>query len=351
MQTVIFGLLIVVVLGLTTVIFLMLRKKPENRTDSLLLLQEQLNALNQTLDSKLAESNRTLQTQFNQSARIISEVYEKLGQVDQATKQVIGHTEKLETLENILKNPKQRGILGEFLLENLLQNILPANQWQKQYNLGRDENTGKDLIVDAVIFVDKNKIIPIDSKFSLENYNRLAQEQNQDKKQELEKALIQDLKNRIEETAKYIQPAKNTLNFALMFIPADGVYSDLLDNKVGGAIRANTRDLIEYAHEKRVTIVSPTTFYAFLMTILEGLRAFKIEKFAQEIKQRVELLSKHIGSYEEYLKKMGNNLGATVSAYNSAYKEFNKIDKDAAKITGGKAGAEPKLIDKPLNEE
>ncbi|MDP2926996.1 MAG: DNA recombination protein RmuC [bacterium] len=349
MSEIILFVLVLIVLALVGTIVLLLRKKPVEKNEALTLLQQQMGQLSQTLDTRLAESNQTIQNQFNQSAKIISEVYEKLGQVDQATKQVIGHTEKILTLENILKNPKQRGILGEFLLENLLKNILPAGQYQKQYNLGTDEATGKELIVDAVIFADK-KIIPIDSKFSLENYNRLAQEQSPERREELEKSFSQDLKNRIDETSKYVQPQKGTMDFALMFIPADGVYSDLLDGRVGGALKSSGRDLIDYAHEKRVTIVSPTTFYAILMTILQGLRGFKIEKFAQEIKEKVELLSKHLGSYEEYMKKLGNNLGTTVSAYNNAYKEFGKIDKDIAKITDGKPQADVKQLDKPLED-
>jgi DNA recombination protein RmuC len=337
--------LVALVLVLAGIVFLLWRR---GQNEALNLLQQQINHLSQTIDSRLEQSNRSLQGQFNQSAKIISEVYEKLGQVDQATKQVIGHTEKILTLENILQNPKQRGILGEFLLENLLKNILPAGQYQKQYSLGRDD-AGRELVVDAVIFADK-KVIPIDSKFSLENYNRLAQEQNPTRREELEKLFLQDLKNRIEETAKYVKPESQTMDFALMFIPADGVYADLLDGRVGGALKSSSRDLLEYAHEKKVVIVSPTNFYAILMTILQGLRGFKIEKFAQEIKERVELLSRHLNGYEEYLKKLGVNLGAAVSAYNQAYKEFGKVDKDVAKITGGKSETEVKQLEKPLEE-
>ena len=190
-------------------------------------------------------------------------------------------------------------------------------------------------IVDAVVFV-KEKIIPIDSKFSLENYNRIVVEKDPIRREELEKAFKNDLKNRIDETSKYIKPKENTMDFAFMFIPAEGIYYDLLINKVG-AVKINTSDLIEYAFkEKHVIIVSPTSFLAYLQTVLQGLRALKIEESAMEIRKRVEDLGKHLLAYDEYFKKLGNNLSTTVNSYNTAYKELNKIDKDVVRITDGK---------------
>ena len=204
-------------------------------------------------------------------------------------------------------------------------------------------------IVDAVVFV-KEKIIPIDSKFSLENYNRIVVEKDETRKEELEKAFKADLKNRIDETSKYIKPKENTMDFAFMFIPAEGIYYDLLINKVG-AVKINTSDLIEYAFkEKHVIIVSPTSFLAYLQTVLQGLRALKIEESAKEIRQRVEELGKHILAYDEYMKKLGNSLSTTVNSYNTAYKEFNKMDKDVMRITDGKRQIEPLLIEKPNSD-
>ena len=205
-------------------------------------------------------------------------------------------------------------------------------------------------IVDAVVFV-KEKIIPIDSKFSLENYNRIVVEKDPIRREELEKAFKNDLKNRIDETSKYIKPKENTMDFAFMFIPAEGIYYDLLINKVG-AVKINTSDLIEYAFkEKHVIIVSPTSFLAYLQTVLQGLRALKIEESAMEIRKRVEDLGKHLLAYDEYFKKLGNNLSTTVNSYNTAYKELNKIDKDVVRITDGEKQIEPILIDKPKGEE
>jgi len=344
-------LISVLAVGLVVAIFLLLRKKPQDKNESLLMLQQQINYLGQAMDSRLAESSKANQTQSNQIARILSEVSGKLAQLDSTNKQVVDHTEKILELESIFRNPKQKGIVGEFLLENLLKNVLPAGQYLIQHKLGIDENTGKELIVDAVMLVDKNKMIPIDAKFSADNYNRIVNEKDPRQREELEKLFIQDLKNRIDETAKYVQPTKGTMDYALMFIPADRIYTDLLDNEVGGVIKSNTRNLIDYAHEKRVYIVSPTNFYVFLMTILQGLKNFRVSESTQEIIQRVKFLAKHIASYEEYLKKLGTNLGATVSTYNNAYKEFGKIDKDVARITEGKPKTDVKQLERPLNNE
>jgi len=201
-------------------------------------------------------------------------------------------------------------------------------------------------IVDAAVFV-RDKIIPIDSKFSIENYNRLTEEKDPVERERLEKTFKNDLKLRIDETAKYVKPGEGTMDFAFMFIPHEAIYYDLLVAQVG-AVKVNTRDLIEYAFkEKHVIIVSPTSFLAYLQTVLQGLKALQIEESAKEIKKRVEELGRHLITYEDFMNKIGKNLGTTVSAYNGASKEFKKIDKDVLRITGQGIDAEIALLDKP----
>lgn len=342
---IIISFLVVLLIGAGLVVFLLLkRKRPEQEKESpFAMLQQQLNQISQTLDSKLSESSRAMQAQFSQSFKVIRDVTEKLTKLDETNRQVVGFAEQLQSLENILTNPKQRGILGEYFLETVLKNVLPPNAYQMQYAF--DDGT----IVDAVVFL-KDKIIPIDSKFSLENYNRIVLEKDRIERSRLEKQFKIDLKNRIDETAKYIKPNKGTTDFALMYIPAEGIFYDLLVNRVG-AIKVNTRDLVEYAvRDRRVIIVSPTTFLAYLQTILQGLRALQIEESAKEIRKQVEKLSKHLISYEEYMRRLGNNLGTTVNAYNSAYKEFGKIDKDVMKITEGESKMQIQQLDKPTIE-
>jgi len=322
-----------------------LKNKPGDKTESLLLLQGQINELTRTIDSKLGESSKLIQRQFGESTKIIKEITQELTKVSEGHKQVMGVTDQLKNLQDILKNPKQRGVLGEYYLEALLKNIFSPGMYQMQYPLGKDEKTGKDLIVDAVIFIG-GKIVPVDSKFSLENYNRIAEEPDPNEKNRLEQIFVNDLKNRIEETAKYVKPSMGTMDFAFMFIPHEAIYYDLLIGQVG-AIKANTRNLIEYAAEKHVIIVSPTSFLAYLQTVLQGLRSLQIEESAKGIRKNVELLEKHLLAYGEYLQKLGKQLGTTVNTYNAASQEFKKVDKDVMKITGEAMNVEPIELEGP----
>ncbi len=304
--------------------------------------QQRLDNIQERLSKGLEHTQKTTFNQLQESSKLIADVTKQLTELGETNKQVLGFSEKMQSLEDILKNPKQRGILGEYYLETLLKNVLPPGSFQMQYAF-------KDgTIVDAVVFV-KDKVIPIDSKFSLENYNRIIDEKDKTEKEKLEKLFKSDLKNRIDETAKYVKQSEGTMDFAFMFIPHEAIYYDLLIAQVGG-IKVNTRDLIEYAFkEKRVIIVSPTSFLAYLQTVLQGLRALQIEDQAQEIRKGVEKLGKHLQSYDSYMQKLGNSMGTSVNMYNSAYKEFHKIDKDVYKITDGISGGEvmPVLVDKP----
>lgn len=306
-------------------------------------LNEKSGDMTKVLDAKLTESTRALQEQFGQSAKIVRDVTERLTKLDETNKQVLNFSDQLRNLQDILQNPKQRGILGEYFLDTLLKNVLPPGSYQMQYKFNDGE------IVDAVVKI-KDKLVPIDSKFSLENYNRLAESHDANERKTLEKAFVNDLKMRIQETAKYIRPAEDTLDFAFMFIPSEAIYYDLLVNKIG-AITEETENLIQRAANKyHVIIVSPTSFLAYLQTVLEGLRAMQIEESAKEIRKNVEQLAKHLTSYDTYMQKLGQHLGTSINAYNQAYKEFKKVDKDVLKIAevGGKV--EPLELEKPKEE-
>lgn len=311
---------------------LQLRKKEEKKDDGqgLVLLQNQIQDLNRAVNQN------------------IKEIIEKVTRVDETGKQMVGFAEQLESLQDILKNPKQRGILGEYYLETLLKNVLPPGSYEMQYELGMDDD-GNRLIPDAVVFV-KEKIIPVDSKFSLENYNRLVEEKDAVEKAKLEKLFVNDLKNRIIETSKYIQPQKGTMEFAFMFIPHEAIYYDLIVNKIG-ALQEETESLVQRAASKyKVIIVSPTSFLAYLQTVLQGLKALQIEERAQEIIKKVEDLGRHIKTYDEYYGKLGKSLGTVVNQYNTGYKELGKIDKDVLRITGTSSGIETLTLDRPTVE-
>jgi len=329
-------ILVAVLIIVSIAILVSLRKRPESAGDdkAFILIQNQLQELSKVVDNKLGETHKSMQVQFGQSAKIISEVTEKLTKLDETNKQVISFSEQLNNLQKVLTSQKQRGNLGEAGLQLVLENILPPTAFQLQYSF-KDRDT-----VDAAIFT-KDGIIPVDAKFSLENYSKLVNEEDKERKKTLEKEFKNDLKKRIDETSKYIKPKEGTLDFAFMFIPAEAIYYDLLVNEIGET-SVNTRSLIDYAFkDKKVIIVSPTTFAAYLQTVLQGLRAFKIEEQTKTIIKKVQSLDGHIQKYEDYLSKLGNNLGTTVNSYNAAYKEFSKIDKDVVKI----GGAERELLE------
>ncbi len=312
--------------------FYKIKAAPEKKEDDigLKLILEQINNLNRTVDEKIGDSSKqmheSLKHQSSESFKIIRDITEKLTRLDETNKQVVSFADQLQNLQDILKNPKQRGILGEYYLETLLKNVLAPSQYKMQYTFKNGE------IVDAAVFV-KEKIIPIDSKFSLENYNRLIDAQDPNEKDRLEKAFVNDLKLRIVETSKYIRPEENTMDFAFMFIPHEAIYYDLLINKIG-AVTEDTENLIQRAAGKyKVIIVSPTSFLAYLQTVLQALKAFQIEESAKDIKKNVENLQKHLGSYQEYQEKLGNALSTTVNHFNNSNKEFKKIGKDVMRIT------------------
>ncbi|MFA5128964.1 MAG: DNA recombination protein RmuC [Patescibacteria group bacterium] len=338
----------IIIAALATIFYFLNRKikelKEGSRNDqSLILLQNQISELTKAVDAKLTESHRAVQTQFGESSKIIKDVTEKLTKLDETGKQIVNFAGQLQSLEDILKNPKQRGILGEYYLETVLKNVLPPTAYQMQHKFKDGE------IVDAVIFLGE-QIIPIDSKFSLENYNRIVEERDPNEREKLEKLFKQDLKNRIDETAKYVRTEEGTVEYAFMFIPAEAIYYDLLVNQIG-AVKINTRDLVEYANrEKHVIIVSPTTFHVYLQLFAEGLRRMKISESVKDIIKRVGDLGKHLNAYDEYFIKLGNHLGTTVGAYNTASTELKKIDKDVIKIAGGESQIEPLLIEKPKIE-
>jgi DNA recombination protein RmuC len=361
-------LIAVIILGVVCVVLavLIIRKPaPQQDANAALLLKQDLTQLSnditklkdglQTQITERMDRNQELmrdsmQKQFGASSRLISEVTERLTKLDETNKRVVNVADELKTLQNVLQNPKQRGVLGEYYLAQVLENVLPPDRFKLQHKIGKGED-GRDLICDAVIYLDKGKMLPVDSKFTLENYNRLLEEKDKVQRDVLAKAFKQDLKNRIDETSKYIRPRDGTMDYAFMFIPSEAIYYDLLINKVG-MTNTSARDLIEYAfREKNVIIVSPTTFMAYLQTVMQGLRSLQIEEQAKEIQQRVGELGRHINTYEVLMQKLGGSLGTTVNHFNNAHKELKKVDKDVVKIAKVAPSVEPVLLDKPVLDD
>lgn len=341
-----FGTIITVLL--LTILLRNGNKRNDTEDQTFLILQDQLERLRDTVENKLERSasdlHQVLHRQGSEANRLIADITRELTEVKEGNKQVFSMTEQLHNLEKVLTHQKQRGNLGEASLELILSGMLAPGQYVMQHYFKNGE------VVDAVIHT-KDGIIPIDAKYSLDNYQRLMNAEDEEDTAFYQNEFKKDIQKRIDETAKYIRPEEGTLPFAFMFIPAEGIYYDLLVNQVSkGAV--NTQNLIEYAYNKRkVIIVSPTTFYAYLQSVLYGFKAFKIEESAKHIQKRVEELGNHLAAYEDYMRKLGVTLGTSVNHYNTAYKELKKIDKDVFRITGEASGIEPTLLDKPTLEE
>lgn len=355
-QVILFVVLVAVVIGFSAVLYVLNQRLQDLKGSSSVEmiksdvseLTRGINNLQQTVGDKLERNNMSMQTsmqkQLSESAKLVSDVTNRLAKLDETNKRVVDVADELKTLQNVLQNPKQRGVFGEYYLESVLDNILPSKNYQMQYKFKDGE------IVDAVVFLDKGQILPIDSKFSLENYNRMCGEQRKPEREKLLAKVRADLKSRIDETSKYIRPSEKTMDFAFMFIPSESLYYDLLIGDVGTG--SSARDLIEYAfRDKKVIIVSPTSFMAYLQTVLQGLRSLQIEEQAKDIQIRVGKLGQHIGKFDEYMQKLGRSLGQTVGHYNDAHKELGKVDKDVIKIAGSTPGIDPLLLDKPRGDE
>ncbi len=297
---------------------------PPPDTSSFLLLQNQMKNLENAVKFDLLE------------------VVKGVTQTQESTKQVFVIAEQLSNLEKVLKNQKQRGNLGEASLELVMSNILPPGAYAVQYEFPGGET------VDAIIRT-KEGFIPVDAKFPLENYTRIHDERDDTCRAEFEDAFKRDLKKRIDETSKYVRPKDGTLPFAFMYIPAEGIYYDLLNDGIGAV---NTRSLLDYAqNEKKVIIVSPTTFAAYLQSVLYGFKAFKIEEQAKDIAKNVEALGRHINAYQDYYKKLGASLSTTVNHFNAGSKELGKIEKDVLKIdTSAEIAIDVGVVDRPLLE-
>jgi DNA recombination protein RmuC len=311
-------------------------------------LKEKLNDLSRQFDSKIGEQTRTVdnkltktvESQTAKSQKLIKNITEEITEVKETNKSVLDITESLADLERVLKNQKERGAIGEQSLQLLLENHLPPTAFDLQHQFDSEQ-----LRPDAVIKA-KDRLVPVDAKFPLSNYQRLLDAEG-DERDRIGKAFRNDLKKRIDETSKYVLPDKeNTLNFAFMYIPAEGVYYDLLVNKVGSG-GANTRNLIEYAHEKNVVIVSPTTLTAYLHTIIAGLRAFQIEENVEKIQAGIANLKKHLKSYETAYQGVGKHLQTVVNKYEKSSQKFRGIGRDITAIVEGDFELDGETIKRP----
>lgn len=330
-------LLIAILILLIFIIYQLFRKPKQNKE---IRIDENIKNLKEDFNTRIKENTEAMTNQMrdqgDKSLNLIKEITREITEVKETNKNILSFTDELSEIGKILKNPQRRGVWGEKILEQIISNVIPANQYKLQHSF----QNGKK--ADAVIKLMDDKIVSIDAKFSLDNYVKLLE----DNTEEVAKKLREDIKKRIDETAKYIIPEENTLDFAFMFIPSESLYYDILTNKVGSGETAE--DLIEYAFKKkRVIIISPTTLIAYIQTIHLGMRSFKIEKEAEKMLKELETFKNNIDKYTENLTKVGRGINAVVNHFNNAQTNFRQIDKGFLKFLGKSNEFKSEEIEKP----
>ena len=288
------------------------------RTDSSAQLGERtaevdrrLAAMVATMDRRLSELDLKVDRRLEGASKTTEAIHERLGKVGEATAQVLEQAKDLRRLEQVLRPPKARGGFGELLLENLLRDRLPPDSFTLQYGFSTGER------VDAVVRVEK--LIPIDAKFPLDNYERLVEAEDDSQRALHERAFARDVKGHVDSIAgKYIRPGDGTFDFALMYLPAEGVYYELVCGKTGA--------LLQYAHGKRVFPVSPTTLYTQLQVIALGLKGLQIEETAHEVMAYVAQLRSDFGRFREDFDLLGKHLGHAQTKYGEAERRLDRFE-------------------------
>jgi DNA recombination protein RmuC len=274
-------------------------------------VDRRLQSIGETMDRRLANLDEKVDRRLESATKTTSAIHERLGKVDEATTQMLERAKELGRLEQALRPPKARGGFGELLLENLLRDRLPPSAFAMQHTFASGER------VDAIVRVDR--LIPVDSKFPLDNYNRLVEAEADDERTLAEKQFARDVKTHIDAiAAKYIRPDEGTYDFAFMYIPVEAVYYELACGKTGA--------LLQYAHERRVFPVSPTTFTAYLQVIALGLRGMQIEQHAHEVMGYVADLQRDFTRFADDFDKVGTHLQHAQTKYHDAGKRLDRFE-------------------------
>lgn len=297
---------------------LMLQQRIDNLNSQML---QQLNAITQQVNERLRENtetvlntNKTVGDRLDNAARVVNDVNKRLGQLDEANRHIYEVGKDIASLQEILKAPKLRGGLGELFLGDLLSQILPPAHYSLQYAFKTGEK------VDAAILLRDSRIVPVDSKFPLENFKRMLETEDQNEKTAANKMFINDVKKHIDKIAKlYILPDEGTFDFALMYIPAENVYYETIVRGEG------EHNLMHYAYDKKVIPVSPNTFYVYLQSILLGLRGLQIERGAKEILQNISRLRVDFNKFSEDFELVGTHLSRARNSYEESTKRLGRF--------------------------
>jgi DNA recombination protein RmuC len=295
-----------------------------------------LDAITATMDRRLGELDSKVDRRLEDAVKQTSAIHKQLGEVGQATQQMAHQAKELSQLQQILRPPKARGGFGELLLENLLRDRLPPTAFELQYGFAGGQR------VDAAIKVDR--VVPIDSKFPLDNFERMLNADNDIERQQFEKLFARDVKTHVGSIAeKYIRPDEGTYDFALMYLPSEAVYYELACGRTGA--------LLAYAHEKRVLPVSPTTLTAYLQVIVLGLKGLQIEQHAHEVMAYCSRLQKDFGRFKEDFELVGTHLGRAHNKFGDAEKRLGRFEtkleqaSDSSVEAPGEAHELPRAVD------
>jgi DNA recombination protein RmuC len=279
-------------------------------------VNERLNQMNQSLQ----EANKIIGQNLGSATSVFGSVKEQLGKLESTNNQILEVSKNISSLQELLRAPKFRGQMGETLLENLLAQILPRDYFATQYRFKSSD------AVDAVIKLGEH-LVPIDAKFSLENFQKMLDAQDEAQKNTFRKKFTQDLKNRIDEiSSKYILPQENTFDFAFMYIPAENVYYELIIKE----------DALSYALSKRVIPVSPNTLYAYLQVVCLGLKGLKVEENAKNILKNLSALSVEINKFRDDFNILGSHLSNAKGKYDDSSKRLERFSDKLSNIEDAK---------------
>ncbi len=274
---------------------------------------EQLRRELENLRLEIRNDLRRVEDNMGNTGTTLADVRVNLARLQQSLLDIREISKDMVKLKDILRPPKERGILGEWMLENLLSDILPTGRFALQYRFSDGTQ------VDAVIFL-REKVLPIDSKFPLDNFYKMGEVEDPKEKEKLKKHFRRDVRNRIEEiSTRYIKPSEDTLNFALLYIPAEGIYYEAFIKD------AEAAELYRYAVQRKVIPVSPNTFYAFLELILSGLSGLELEEKIEEILKTLSTLGVEIGKLEALMKTLGGHLKNAGDKFTEARNQLERI--------------------------
>jgi DNA recombination protein RmuC len=297
------------------------RETSESLNSTNRLLSQQTTDINFQLNQRLGAIERNLNETTGQvgqrldsAVRVIRDVSATMGDLSRASQQILDVGKNISSLQDILRAPKLRGIVGELFLGNLLQQVVPQN-YQMQYRFKSGE------IVDAVVRLG-NRIVPVDAKFPLENFQRLIALTDDAERRAQRKKFLADVKKHIDTIAKkYILPDEGTFDFAMMYIPAENVYYEMVIREEG-----DDESLNAYAIARRVIPVSPGSLYAYLQAIVFGLRGMQVERRAQEILEHLGRLESDMGRFREDFEQLGTHIGHARNKYDDASKRLTRLE-------------------------